>query len=204
MTNFTVERVKELAAQAMTAPSGMGDPFLKDYFESWAPYLRFLHLIVKEYRPRLAVELGVYLGTATGHMASADPDVPVIGVDLKLHERAREVAAHYRNITLIEGDSAESAPRVAATGLPVGLLFLDTEHDGDTPRREFEAYRGLLADEAIVCVDDLLGPDHLKARMQEFWRWLPVGEKIELHELHPYPNDTNPTPGFGAALWRKG
>ena len=84
MKNLTEKWIKELAAEALRSPPGMGDPYLKDYFESWAPYLRFLYLAVREFKPELAVELGVYLGTATGHMASANSGSPVSADSIKL------------------------------------------------------------------------------------------------------------------------
>lgn len=205
MKSITADALKQLAHQAVHAPRGLGNPALAANPESWAPYLRFLHLVVREYRPEIAVELGVYMGTATAHMALACAETFVIGVDIAPHEAFGRVTGSFPNVWLVRGDSVEGAPEVArlAKGRPIGLLFLDTVHDGDTPRREFEAYEPMLADGALVCCDDLLGPEHLRVKMQEFWRWLP-GEKLELHELHPRAEGLYLDPGFGVSIWRRG
>ena len=203
---ITVKRIGELAQQALSSPWGMGHRELRDNPECWAPYYKFLYLCIQEYRPKLVVELGTYLGTGAEHMALANHNTLVIAVDIAPQPRAYNVAEYYSNVELYVGDSCIKAIDVAALchrdNLHIGLLFIDSVHDGETPTKEFQAYASLLGDEAIIACDDLLGPEHLKVKMQQFWEWLPC-EKVELHELHPYPSNINPTPGFGVGIWRR-
>jgi len=204
-----INRLAQLATEALTLPIGCGDPYfgsLQDQ-ECWAPYLRFMYLCVKEYSPASVVELGVYAGTCTGHMAMANPKIPIIGVDREFKPEAYEIRKRFPNIHLIEGDTVESMPTVKwlLEYTSIGMIFLDSTHDGITARNELEAYRPLFADECIVAVDDLLGPVHLMEKMQEFWKTLP-DEKIELNFLHPIPDDRInliDQPGFGVAIVRK-
>lgn len=143
------------------------------------------------------------MGTATAHMALGAPEATVVGIDRDFHTAAERVVAPFSNIVLVGGDttSDETFGRVEAVldEDEVGILFIDSTHDGDTPMREFDIYSGLFANECLVVCDDLLGPDHLKEKMQRFWEWLP-GEKMELHDLHPYPNDDYDNPGFGVSI----
>jgi len=129
----------------------------------------------------------------------------VIGVDRDT-SKCWGVVSKFDNIEIITGDSTDAETYNRVKGfigeMKIGLLFLDSTHDGDTPRKEFELYRPLLDSPCIVAVDDLLGPRHLEEKMMAFWNWLP-GEKILLHDLHPVP-DTHygliDQPGFGVAI----
>jgi len=201
---ITTENLLSIANRVVNEPAGIGDPALQANSESWAPYLRFMHALVKEYHPQVVVECGVYMGTCTAHMALGDPDTLVIGIDRQFHPGAVGNTIDHKNIMLIDGDTVAAAETVGwlIPRKKIGLLFLDSTHDGKTPRKEFEAYQPYFADECIVAVDDLFGPNHLKVLMQEFWAWLP-GDKIELHFLHPTPSRDVDYPGFGVSIVRR-
>lgn len=88
-------------------------------------------------------------------------------------------------------------------GKKIELLFCDTVHNYKQIKLEFETYKHLLADEAIILVDDIQN-DHLhlpeghrdrrtKYRFYEEWE----GEKYDLTELCH-----NPT-GFAAFIYRR-
>ena len=208
---YKMEDIIAIAKAAPKMPRGMGDPKLAKNTESWAPYLRFLGGVVGMYRPKVALELGVYMGTATRHMALGSSKTKVIGVDKDFHPAVWDNVDGYENISLITGNSTDlETKRDVAYALPgtemvkslIDLIFLDSTHDGDTPRKEFELYQPMFSDECLVVCDDLLGPDHLKKKMQEFWAWLP-GEKAELHFLHPRLNTSYDEPGFGVSIVRR-
>ena len=208
---ITIQRIEELAQQALELPVGCGNQHLACLQESWAPYLRFMYLCIKTFDVKFALELGVNKGTCTGHMAYGSSLCSIFGIDIEpnmdalyMQKEFPNIKALYRGYTtdpiavyMIENDVREFGE--------IGLIFLDSTHDGDTPRQEFEVYKHLFADECIVVVDDLLGPRHQMEKMQEFWQWLP-GEKVELHYLHPVP-DTHigiiDQPGFGVSIVRK-
>jgi len=198
-------RLVEIAVACPTMPWGLGDPEMIANPESNEPYHRFLHEIVATYKPDVALELGVYRATATCHMAMANSETMVIGIDHMFQPEAYVYTKKYSNTTLVEGDTVGSLDivRQLIGNKRIGLLFLDSEHDGDTPWREFVAYRPLFEEECLVCCDDILGAEPSKSKMREFWDKLP-GEKIELNYLHPAINHlTMPQPGFGISIVRK-
>jgi len=207
---MSLDELDRLARWAVTLPFGVGNMHLASLQESWTPFRRFLYACVLEYEPKVVVECGVYRGTCTGHMAWGDKRTIVVGIDREFQPEALTIFEMFSNILPLEGDTV--APNVvnlvanAVTSFgKIGLLFLDSTHDGDTPRKEFEAYRPMFADECIVAVDDLLGPSNQMEVMQKFWRWLP-GEKMEMHYLHPAPAshaEIMEWPGFGVSIVRK-
>ena len=208
---YKMEDIEAIAKESVGMPKGMGDRELAKSSESWAPYLRFLGAIVEKYQPSVCLELGVYMGTATRHMALGCPRTKVIGVDKDFHPAVWDNVDGYENISLITGDSTLEDTKLAVfDALPgtevikslIGLIFIDTIHDGITAKMEFELYQPLFADECLVVCDDLLGPEHLKIRMQKFWKWLP-GEKKELHFLHPRLDTSTDEPGFGVSIVRR-
>jgi cephalosporin hydroxylase len=212
--NYDMNDLITIAKRAVDAPWGVGDPILAKNSESWAPYLRFLHTVVKQYAPHVCLELGVYMGTATAHMALGCSSSAVLGVDRDYHPDAKANLERYPNVALFYGDTTSFEVQMevvdfldrltldAGKERLIGLLFLDSTHDGETPTREFQSFKPFFADECLVVCDDLLGPEHLKVKMQEFWEWLP-GEKQEMHYLHPRLNTSYDEPGLGISIVRK-
>lgn len=207
---YDMRDIISIAKDALTSPTGLGDKVLADNSESWAPYLRFLGLVVAHYRMPVCLELGVYMATATMHMALGCLDTTVIGVDREFHSNAQGNVKRFPNIVLIEGDTRDFITKVEVGDVlpwnrlnkePIGLIFLDSTHDGETPKIEFNRYKVLFAEECLVVCDDILGPPDLRPKMQEFWDWLP-GEKQELHFLHPSQHD-EPEPGFGVSIVKR-
>jgi len=145
------------------------------------------------------------MGTAAAHMASGNPRTQVIAIDIDPQPEAYEAEEQYPNLEVWQGDSC--AFHLELTTCPyeeIGLIFLDSLHDGERPRIELGTYKDLLTSPALVIVDDLLGPEHLRIPMQEFWEELPE-PKIALHELHPQriaPGIAyHDAPGFGVCIW---
>ena len=207
------ERQHQLDMAKRTAEIALSEPIRSEHLslavqdELWAPYLGFLTLYTQYRGVKVALEMGTFNGTSALFLSLAAEHV--ITVDMDPQPAARRIVAERENITLLTGYSCsfhDEVKAICAEHGPVGLLFLDSTHDGETPRREFEMYRDLLADDAVVIVDDLLGPGHLMEKMRLFWEWLP-GAKIELHELHPRrvaPGVAyHDAPGFGVALVRR-
>ena len=197
---ITMDWVVSTAQRVMKEPPGVGVVALKMNPESDAPYLRFLHAFVRDFKPVAVLECGVYMGTATAHMAVANKRTQVVGIDFKPHpDLVPRVIRVYHNAWFIEGNTLEARASVemALKDNKLGLLFLDSTHDGDTPRKEFKLYSPLCEDEYLVACDDILDP-----RMKDFWDWLP-GEKRELNFLHPSPAKNVPFPGFGVSIMRK-
>lgn len=191
-----------IADRVVNEPWGVGDELLASNTESSMPYNRFLHEVVKVYEPKAVVECGVYMATATRHMALACIHTHVIGIDHAFHSEAYNMTYGLFNVHLIDGDTIESAPLVKRLlkeyNRHIGLLFLDSTHNNFTPRMEFSAYEEMFDYECLVCCDDILSPD-----MAGFWDWLP-GDKVMLNQLHPmkYEHLEAFHPGFGVSIIR--
>lgn len=189
-----------LAHVIIDMPWGMGNPKL-NITEASDAYYRFLFSVVSTYKPRIVVECGCYLGIATEHMAMACDSTHIFTIDSCVKVRAQEVAQRYPNVHLLEGDTVGCAPQVVEYlhkyNEQIGLLFLDSEHDGVTPQKEFDAYKPYFhPDGCIVCCDDILDE-----RMLDFWTHLP-GDKLAMNYLHVSKYQGYPEPGFGISIVR--
>jgi predicted O-methyltransferase YrrM len=193
-------RLEDMARECVNAVWGMGHEEFKGNSEIWAPYPRFLYMFAKHYKPELAIECGVYMATATEHMALANPDGLVIGIDRKFHPAAFNVVRRQHNVRFINGDTVESFDSVElfAGARPLELLFLDSTHDGDTPRREFEVYQPLMGEQCLVACDDILENDAMKDWWNSIEYW-----KMELNDLHISAYSDGPEVGFGIFLYTR-
>lgn len=157
-----------------------------------SPYYRFLRQLAQAVQPTLGVELGVCGGGGSLHLALGNPAGQVVGVDVSYDHPAQleHIVSVCPNFTFWPGDSILSAPAIFGAFGPVGILFVDTTHVIQQTINEFEAWNPYLADNAIVCFDDLL-----RKEMAGFWEWL-SGNKMRIDELHPSAEG-----GFGI-WWR--
>lgn len=195
--------IRYMADACVNMPWGLEYPDLKKDPESQMPYNRFLHNYVMAFKPQVALECGVYRATATRHMARGNLDTLVIGVDEDFHSSANSNVASYSNIVLITGNTIEqnTVEMVAALvgNRKIGLLFLDSAHDGITPSKEFELYKPFFASPCLVACDDVGPQSMFSTVMKDFWDNLP-GQKIELHQLHPAQHKGQQIPGFGVSI----
>jgi cephalosporin hydroxylase len=190
---MNLAEVEQIAIKSVSDPIGCGIPELEE-LNSLNPYYRFFYNIVKEYKPKFVLECGVDTAASSLHMVMANPDTYVMGIDRNVNENARYYNEHYPNFTLFVGDTADKTIFGLIRNIcgedGIGLLFLDSEHDGITAKREFATYFPLLADGCLVCIDDI----HLKHEMEDLWNNFP-GEKKDLSMLHGS--------GFGVSIIRK-
>jgi cephalosporin hydroxylase len=200
MIDITMADLMEYSEVCTDLPWGMGHEEFEGNSEIWAPYARFLYLFAKEYEPLLTIECGVYMATVTEHMALANPNGLVIGIDRQFHPAAYNVVRRQRNVRFVHGDTLDSFEHVKLfyEGRPLELLFLDSTHDGVTPSKEFDVYQPLMGEQCLVACDDILENDEMKA-----W-WDSIGyPKMELHHLHPYPAPNGPDVGFGVFIYER-
>lgn len=195
---MNIDRLIEISHEVVTQPWGLGHPAMNNA-EAAAPYYRFLHHVVAEFGIRLAVECGTYLGYGAAHMAMASDKVTVVTFDINPQPDSRLLLNQFPNAYLMLTDSTGPLATRIVEAMTVrsgkiGLLFLDSEHDGATPTEELLNFLEHFADECLVCCDDILDE-----RMAGFWAMMP-GEKVELHHLHPAQYDGYPNPGFGISL----
>lgn len=185
---ITLEKLHELGLAALTAPV-YPDPRFPP-----SVYYRFLHLLVREKKPRLSVELGVSGGGGSLHLALGWPAGRVIGVDIILdhEERIQHIFQVCDNFEFWKGDSVAMAKPIFQEAGLIDVLFIDTDHAMGQGLKEFEAYKPFLADGAVVCFDDLL-----HVGMEGAWDAVPE-PKIRMDWLH---EGTYPTGGgFGVAI----
>lgn len=204
-----IKYLEHIARMCVDEEWGLGVNILSNP-ESAPPYYRFLHHVVNIFMPEAVLELGVYLGTATAHMALGNLDTLVIGVDTHFHDRALKIRSLFSNIRYIEANTldpltynkvidtlCEEMPIDDVSVRSIGLLFIDSEHNGITPWCEYMIYRNLFASECLVCCDDISDPN-----MRDFWNCL-RGIKMEMNFLHMHQYDGYPDPGFGVCIVRR-
>ena len=151
------------------------DPFLaqliEQYYGSISPnlnYYRFLYGLVTLCKPKLALEIGVELGLASAHMASAAAGYGghVVGVDHNFHHvPGRMIGETYGNYDFVVGDSlaVETVSRVkdlVARYGPIGVVYQDSSHHYAASIGEWETYSTLLGEGAIWVCDDITPSFH--------------------------------------------
>lgn len=198
---ITVKLISELADMVNTVPVGVGDPYLMVAPETANPYYRFLFSVVRLLEPQVVVECGTYLGTGTIYMATGCSKSIVVTIDKDIRENI--MLNRRSNIFLVKGDTIGAAKVVKEIigNRKIGLLFLDSTHDGITPMNEFFAYQPFFDNVCIVACDDVPGPLATRDAMMNFWHSLP-GDKVLLPLLHP-DLGYGFVPGFGVCIVRK-
>lgn len=159
-------------------------------------YAVFLKKLVEFYDMDTVLECGTGGGGSAMRLSLGNDHVSVITIDKNLHPVTRKhLTTYYSNIVIIEGNTKEASDSVelALDGKTIDLLFLDSEHDGQTPRKEFDIYSKYFSSVALVVADDI----SLTHEMAEFWNSMP-GEKASFLYLHHQHNA-----GFGVSIIRK-
>lgn len=155
-------------------------------------YYRWLALAVRATQPKEVLELGNYTGTSTLMMYSELPaDSKLITVDIRKDQAyiPPEVYADPRFRSVI-GDDGDL--RIYGDNPPtdVDFLFIDTDpHTYARVTQEWELYRKVLVDGALVVLDDVRCED-----MPKLWDNLPY-VKLDLTGLCHVS-------GFGAFEYR--
>jgi predicted O-methyltransferase YrrM len=203
--SLLAEKIHCWALQALKMRSA-GDEFADDLFVRFArnpavqggmlPYYRFLTVAMREVKPALAVELCVERGVGTAHMAAGYCGGTIVGADIEFKDVAYSVAEHYGCVYYVKGDSVATSGELGRFRCPIGLLFLDSLHTAAHVQAELEAYEPLLADEALVLVDNLYHPrvGAEKQVYEAFYKFPHL--RLELSEL-------SPGWGFGVAIFKR-
>lgn len=159
------------------------------------PYFRFLYHLLLKYQPPVAIEIGVYFGVASAHMAAAAAqyDGTVIGIDINWHGRpAQELKQRYGNYIFLNGDSlklGDTVKDLLADYGALGLVFQDSSHHYEPSRQEWALYSPLVRKGGLWVCDDISAPFHDPAidppgkGMVQYFRGLP-GQKRIYEGLH--------------------
>lgn len=160
------------------------------YFTNELQY-RYLSGCIKEYNPKLVVELGTRHGiSALSLINESSKNNKIISVDW-LKQKSfidKEILKRFSNLKLVIGNCLdlnifEKIP------FNIDILFMDTEHTYDQISKEFSVYENLLSDIALVIVDDINVNDKYKF-FSKF-----KGKKKNLKRIHGT--------GFGVFIYKR-
>jgi len=154
--------------------------------EGHQPYFRFLYHLVKYMGAKNCVEIGVYNGIASAHMAIAG--AKVTGID------HNEVIYQHNNFNFIHGDSCKVVDQVPKN---INILFQDSSHHYLPSKIEWELYSPLMARGGVWVCDDITpafynpnydpNPLHIDPEgcgMVQYFDGLPGNKKLYPDVLH--------------------
>jgi predicted O-methyltransferase YrrM len=181
-----------------------------------ADYYSFFYEFTKRFKPNVVVELGSWQGTSAACFAAGDiqhtsvftidhhTDLPndAISKDLTLKASDAYENLHYyqgwtcpklyeeqKDLHSIPGENAFPKLLSRLNSRKIDVLFIDSWHEYHQAKKDWDAYKPLLNDEALIICDDILegtvgsGIDN----MQKFWDEM-EGEKFLNNNLHQgYP-----------------
>lgn len=155
-------------------------------------YYQWLALLVCHLRPHCFLELGSRYGMSTMMIYSELPvDSRLITVDLIRDQRyVPDEMFNDPGVSFVYGDACDLAIYKGAIPLDINVLYTDTVHTYEQVKSEYDIYEPLLANEALIIVDDLKWND--KGRFFEEW----PDEQYDLTELCHGS-------GFGVMVYRR-
>jgi len=113
-------------------------------------HYEFLYLLVNKFKPKIIVELGTHWGIASLFMYYGNPESELYTVDIIRYELSL-----IENLPIIKflGDS-----RQLYKTLPndIDLCFLDTSHDYELTKNEYELYLPKMKKGGVMLFDDVL------------------------------------------------
>lgn len=158
-------------------------------------YYKFLGCMTKELRAEWAIELGVCGGGGSYHIAFMNPTTHVLGVDVQREypDNIKYIEDTCPNWTFVENDSLLFSKNLEKfTPASIDLLFVDTTHEYNQTKWEFEAFLPLMSPGGVICMDDLN-----RVGVRRYWNEITL-PKIEIPELHL---GGSPTDGSFGVVW---
>ena len=155
-------------------------------------YFPWLSGIVKEYDAKIILELGNRYGCSTIALFSGmNEDQQLISVDIVKDQRyLPDKIIESNNFKCVIGDCLDLTIYQEKLPVDIDIMWSDTEHSFEQIQTEFGVYENLLADEALIIVDDIKLND--KFLFFEKWRY----KKNELSKIC-HEN------GFGIFLYKR-
>lgn len=145
--------------------------------------------MVRTFRPKVALEIGVESGLASMHMAEAAKEYGglVVGIDINACRHPQH------NYEFILGSSLERIDYVTEItkqyGL-IGLVYQDSSHHYEESRQEWQLYSKLLDSPAIWICDDITKDFHDPLidppgkGMVQYFEELPGDKRLYPNVLH--------------------
>lgn len=221
MKDFKLADIKPLIDQALKeVPTG--NQFLDDrYVQQFSivghtnPYYKLFYLIAQKLQPARTVELGGWRGTGAAHFAGGYPQGMVVtidhhsdpGDDINQQEMFK-VVREFPNVNYVQGWTApgyaeeyhkgvDGWPKVKSIlgNNKIDILFIDSWHEYRYLKRDWEQYYPLLADPALVIIDDIGNQPPTIIDIDKFW--------AEVTETAEGFMDSRPHPGvpMGFVYW---
>ena len=189
----------------------LGEPFIDSMLEEYGRryngawrYYAALRDISMYLKPSICLEIGTWQGVSAACLAAGNKEGTVITIDhhsdpgdFENQQVLAMAVANYPNIKYIQGCSTEMVWKQKPgtrfvrddvmkllDGRKIDLLFIDGWHGGEYARADFDTYRDLLSDEALIVCDDIYGAEDVTIYgMKKFWEELP-GEKYLDPDIH--------------------
>lgn len=191
--DVTLEQVKELIAVSVEGKSPHTDAYLNRHItEQMAitgqryDYYDLFYRLAQAFKPGLVVELGAWRGLSAASFAAGHPQGQVVTIDIHKDDKLAqsktiEAAGHYPNLTYLNGWTWNMVETVKKLGQPIDILFIDSWHEYQYLKRDWDDYSPLLAQPSLVIVDDVYDQGSIEG--QRFWDELP-GEKYLDKQIH--------------------
>jgi len=173
--DFEIE--KNLAAM----PGGLGIEYLDGLVNSDGgvnAYYRFLYRLSTIFVPKITVELGVWIGWSTAHLAASATGT-IFAIDPEPSPGFKEVTNRYPNIVPILARSDNQAILDLFRDGTVDICFIDTIHEYEQASKEMRLWTPKMRPGGLFLCDDIA----LNDGMKQFWAEVPF-EKVSLPMLH--------------------
>jgi cephalosporin hydroxylase len=160
------------------------DEWLKEIYDIYySPYYKLMYNLTKELQPKLCVELGVNMGRGMSSLARGCNDTIVVGVDPLRLPTINIILNICQNTKFVQKSSTDNDTIEYIKSLgKINIIHFDTEHNYGQIMNEFNAYKDVLADNAILLFDDTHAcEDEVKRAVQD----LPISWYSECDKLHP-------------------
>ena len=191
---MTIAQIKKLLKDFKDVPTG--NEFLDNRNDPNSKYYRFFYQLTKKFKPKIVVELGSWQGTSAAYFAGGNATTKVITVDhhtdpgddlnrLKTVEAqnqfpnmkyckgwtCNEIYEEEKDSHSIKGENAFPKVIKELNGEKIDVLFIDSWHNHKQALRDWNAYKELMSNDALVIVDDVLvgTPNTAIDNVRKFW-----------------------------------
>lgn len=162
--------------------------WLEELNEANVLYYRFLYRLAQHLQPTVALELGVARAQASAYIAAGGAKV-MIGIDRDPFEpyfsaNVAAMEAHGLDYRFILGDTTAPEVRKQVIDIvrqygPIELLFIDSTHVYWYAKKEWDTYRGMVAEGAVIVMDDIMDPPEMYRAFGEV-----PGQHMNFPHLH--------------------
>lgn len=138
--------------------------------------------LLKEFRPKLSLEIGTYKGGSLQVLARLSERVISIDIDAGV---AKALAGRFENVEYFSGDSRVMLPEVIRTinadGSDLNFVLIDGDHSAEGIKRDIENVLKLVPrTKVIIIMHDSFNPDCRAGMKLANWNLCPYVHHVEL------------------------